>query len=108
MTYRQLSETSNRYARWALGEGLAAGDVVCLLMPNCPQYFAIWLGITRVGAFASLINSNLSGDMLAHAVEIVAPKNRVCDRRRLVSQWRSDAQGRPRLLLFRRPGRRYL
>src|SRR5271156_2684579 len=75
MTYRQLAETSNRYARWALGEGLAAGDVVCLLMPNCPEYFAIWLGITRVGGIVALLNTNLVGDALAYAVNLVAPKH---------------------------------
>jgi fatty-acyl-CoA synthase len=75
MTYRDLSETSNRYARWSLGKGVAAGDVVCLLMSNCPRYFAIWLGITRVGGIVSLINTNLSGESLAHAINIVAPRH---------------------------------
>jgi len=79
MTFRQLAETSNRYARWALRAGVASGDVICLLMPNRPQYFAIWLGITRIGAVVSLINTNLSGDLLAHAVEIVAPKHIIVD-----------------------------
>src|SRR6202162_6282972 len=45
LTYRALAESSNRYARWALGQGLAAGDVVCLIMPNCPEDMAIWLGV---------------------------------------------------------------
>jgi fatty-acyl-CoA synthase len=75
LTYRALAQRSNRYARWALGRGLAAGDVVCLLMPNCPEYMAIWLGITRVGAIVSLVNTNLTGDALAHAINIVAPKH---------------------------------
>ena len=34
LTYRELAERSNRYARWALSEGLGKGEVVCLLMPN--------------------------------------------------------------------------
>jgi fatty-acyl-CoA synthase len=75
MTYRDLSETSNRYARWSLGKGVAAGDVVCLLMSNCPRYLAIWLGITRMGAIVSLINTNLTGEALAHAINIVAPRH---------------------------------
>ena len=44
-------------------------------MPNCPEYVAIWLGITRVGAIVSLLNTNLVGDSLAHAINIVAPKH---------------------------------
>jgi fatty-acyl-CoA synthase len=75
LTYRELAERSNRYARWALGQGIAVGDVVCLLMPNCAEYMAIWLGITRVGGIVSLVNTNLTSDSLAHSIDIVAPKH---------------------------------
>lgn len=73
LSFRGLSQHANRYARWALTQGLAAGDVVGLLMPNCPEYLAIWLGLTRVGAVAALLNTNLAGDALRHSIEIVAP-----------------------------------
>src|SRR5271170_1070298 len=75
LTYRALAERANRYARWALGQGLAAGDVVCLLMPNCPEYMAVWLGISRIGAVVSLVNTNLIGAALEHSINIVAPKH---------------------------------
>jgi fatty-acyl-CoA synthase len=75
LTYRALAERANQYARWALGQGLAAGDVVCLLMPNCPEYMAIWLGITRVRGIVSLLNTHLTGDSLAHSINLVAPKH---------------------------------
>src|SRR6266851_5447575 len=74
-TYRALAQRANQYARWALGQSLAPGDVVGLLMPNCPEYMAIWLGITRVGGIVSLLNTNLTGDSLAHAINIVTPKH---------------------------------
>ena len=73
LTYRALAERSNRYARWALEQGLAKGETVCLLMPNRPEYMAIWLGVTRVGAVVSLLNTNLVGPSLAHCINIVAP-----------------------------------
>ena len=44
-TYRELSGRANRYARWALAQNLAKGDAVALIMPNRPEYVAIWLGI---------------------------------------------------------------
>ena len=74
-TYRDLAERSNRYARWALAQGLNKGEAVCLLMPNRPEYMAIWLGITRVGGVAALLNTNLSGASLAHCINIVEPKH---------------------------------
>jgi fatty-acyl-CoA synthase len=75
LTYRGLAERSKRYAEWALRQGLSFGDVVCLLMPNCPDYLAIWLGITRVGGVVSLLNTNLVGDSLAHSIHIVDPRH---------------------------------
>jgi fatty-acyl-CoA synthase len=74
LTYRALAERSNRYSRWALDQGLVKGDAVCLIMPNRPEYMAIWLGITSVGCVVALLNSNLAGPPLAHCVDIVAPK----------------------------------
>ena len=88
MTYRELAESSNQYARWALRQGVSTGDVICLLMPNCPQYVAIWLGITRVGGIVSLLNTNLTGESLAHAINIVAPSISLPARNSLIISWR--------------------
>ena len=74
-TYRDLSERSHRYSRWALSLGINKGDVVCLLMPNRPEYMAVWLGITRVGGVVALLNTNLPGHALAHCINIVEPKH---------------------------------
>ena len=65
----------SRVARWALDQGIGAGDGVALFMPNCPDYLAIWLGITRVGGVVALVNANLAGDALARAIALVAPKH---------------------------------
>jgi fatty-acyl-CoA synthase len=75
MTFGELADRANRYARWALKQGVAKGDVVCLLMPNCPEYLAIWLGITKVGGVVALLNTNQFGTALAHSINIVAPKH---------------------------------
>jgi fatty-acyl-CoA synthase len=60
-SYRTLAERINRYARWALSVGIEAGDTVCLFMPSRPDYIAAWLGITKVGGVAALINTKLVG-----------------------------------------------
>jgi fatty-acyl-CoA synthase len=75
LTYRELAERSNRYARWALAQGLAKGDTVCLLMPNRPEFMAVWLGVTRAGGVVALINTNLAGAALAHCINVVEPKH---------------------------------
>ncbi len=75
LSYRGLVRRANQYARWALEQGLAKGDVVCLLMTNRPEYFAVWLGITSVGVVVSLLNTNLGGTSLAHCIRIVSPRH---------------------------------
>jgi fatty-acyl-CoA synthase len=74
MTYRELSQRINQYARWALEQRIAKGEVVGLLMTNRPEYLAIWLGITSVGGVVSLLNTNLTGPSLAHCINVVAPR----------------------------------
>jgi fatty-acyl-CoA synthase len=73
LSYAELGERVEHYARWALNQRLTPGDVVCLIMPNCPEYLAIWLGVTRVGGVVALINTNLVGDALRHVIDIVRP-----------------------------------
>jgi fatty-acyl-CoA synthase len=79
LTYGELARQSNRYSRWALAQGLAKGDTICLFMPNRPEYLAIWLGITRVGGVVSLLNTNLIGLSLAHCINIVQPAHIIVD-----------------------------
>jgi fatty-acyl-CoA synthase len=77
LSYSALAERCNRYSRWALAHGVSCGDVVCLLMPNCPDYMAIWLGVTRIGGIVALINTNLAGNQLVHAINLVASKHAI-------------------------------
>jgi len=72
LSYRALAGRVNRYARWALSAGVGTGDVVCLFMPGSPDYIAAWLGITRVGGVAALVNTRLVGRSLAHCVDVAA------------------------------------
>jgi fatty-acyl-CoA synthase len=74
-TYQGLIARANRYARWALTQNLGKGETVCLLMPNRPDYLAIWLGITSVGGVVALINTQLRGPSLAHCIDLVAPRH---------------------------------
>ncbi len=74
-SFRELSARANQYARWALDQPLAKGEVVALLMNNRPEYFALWLGITRVGGVVALLNTNLVGSSLSHCIRTVEPKH---------------------------------
>ena len=70
LSYGELSALTNQYSRWAIAEGLRAGDRVGLMMANCPDYVAIWIGLTRVGVVVALLNTQIVGDGLRHCIAI--------------------------------------
>jgi fatty-acyl-CoA synthase len=78
-SYAQLAARANQVSRWALAEGISKSDTVCLLLPNSPHYLALWLGLTRIGAVAALLNTNLRGDGLAHCIKVAAPRHIIVD-----------------------------
>jgi fatty-acyl-CoA synthase len=75
VSHRELASRSTRYARWARAQAVSKGDVICLIMPNRPEYMACWLGLTRAGGVVALINTNLTGASLAHCINVVQPKH---------------------------------
>ena len=56
LTYRELEALTNRFARALTALGVAKGDRVCILSPNCPEYIIAFYAIARVGAVASPMN----------------------------------------------------
>ncbi len=74
LTYRALSRRINQYARWALANGVDKGDSVALLMPNRPEYLAIWLGLAKAGGVVALLNTQITGAALAHCIRVAGAK----------------------------------
>lgn len=73
LNYHELAERVRRYARWAIHQGFAPGTTICLLLNNCADYLAIWLGLTRARLAVALLNTHLTGDSLAHSIRIAQP-----------------------------------
>ena len=67
-SYAQWNERANRVAHWARRQGLRHGDVVALLMDNRPEYLFVWSGLAKLGVVTALLNTNLTGPMLDHAL----------------------------------------
>jgi fatty-acyl-CoA synthase len=70
LSFAELAGRARRYTRWARTQGWGAGDVVALLAPNQPDYFAAWVGISRTGATVALLNTHLRGRALAHCLTV--------------------------------------
>jgi fatty-acyl-CoA synthase len=69
-SFRALAARMNQYSRWGLSTGVTSGETVALMMGNRPEYFAIWLGLTQVGAIVALIGHDLRAPALAHALKV--------------------------------------
>jgi long-chain acyl-CoA synthetase len=50
LTYRQLQEEAERFAKALLSLGIRKGDRVGLVLPNCPQYVVAFYALQRLGA----------------------------------------------------------
>lgn len=49
-------------------------DIVCMMQQNHPVFFITLLGISKIGAIPSLINTNLADDSLLHCIKIANTK----------------------------------
>jgi fatty-acyl-CoA synthase len=83
VSYRALAARANRVARWASAKGFEPGAVICLLMPNCPDYVAIWLGLTRAQCVVALVNTNLISDTLLHSIRVAGSNHLIVAERLL-------------------------
>lgn len=74
-SYLEYDRRANRYARWALKQGVEKGEIVGLLMTNRPEYLVAWLGLARAGAVIALLNTGINGKVLAQSIEVARPKH---------------------------------
>ena len=72
-TYGDWNARANQVAHWGRERGLRRGDVVALLMENRPEYLFVWSGLAKLGVVTALVNTNLSGRALDHALDAARP-----------------------------------
>ncbi|MFN0264054.1 long-chain-acyl-CoA synthetase [Tepidamorphus sp. 3E244] len=78
-TYAQLATRIARWSRWALAQGISKGDRVALAMGSRPDYVACWAGITAIGGVVALINTQLKGEGLRHAIAVSEANHVITD-----------------------------
>lgn len=76
-TYAEFNQEVNRHAHAYAALGVSPGDVVALMMENRPQFLFHVLGLHKLGAVASLLNSHVRGPALLHALGVAEPKHLV-------------------------------
>jgi acyl-CoA synthetase (AMP-forming)/AMP-acid ligase II len=68
-TYASLLDAAVRAGRSLLGLGVARGDHVGILMPNCMDFVEVMFGAAMVGAWVVPINARFKGRELAYVTE---------------------------------------
>ena len=66
MTYQDLMEWSDRFARGLTEKGLKKGDVVVLNMPNVPHYVIALVGALKAGCVVSGLSPLFTPDEMAY------------------------------------------
>lgn len=75
LSWADVDQGANRYARWSRELGLKKGDVVTLFMENRPEYVVAWLGLVKRGIVTALVNTNLAGQPLSHSLAVAGAKH---------------------------------
>ena len=81
VTYGELDRLSDACAAAFASLGVARGDRVGLLLPNCPQFFIAQFGAWKLGAIVAPLNptyteAELEGPLRDHGVETVVALTR--------------------------------
>ncbi len=74
ITWADFNALANRYAHSLAGRGVGKGDTVSLLMENRIEYLAAITAVSKLGAIAGLINTNLRERPLIHCINVTESK----------------------------------
>lgn len=79
ISYDEMNRNANKIANGFSELGVGKGENVCILMPNCPEYFYLWFGLSKIGAVEVPINVHYKGDMLEYILNNSEAKILVVD-----------------------------
>lgn len=68
MTWSELDQLSDIFARVLFDMGFKKGERLALLMPNCPQFLICQLGAWKAGAIVSPLNPRYTESELEHCL----------------------------------------
>ncbi|MCZ6504318.1 MAG: long-chain-acyl-CoA synthetase [Gammaproteobacteria bacterium] len=74
ITWKELNDRANRVARLLKVHGIVLGDCVSLFMQNRIEFVVQVLAVSKLGAIAGLINTNLTRQQLVHCITLTESK----------------------------------
>lgn len=74
ISYAQLHERSNRFARGLAAMGIGPGDRVAAMLHNGPEFFEVLFGCAKLGAIFVPINFRLMAPEVGRIIEACTPR----------------------------------
>ncbi len=74
LSYGTVNSQANQIANGLIARGVAPGESVSVMLPNCEQFVPTWYGILKAGAVMSSINTAYKGDFLSWTINLVEAK----------------------------------
>ena len=69
ITFGELDDYADRFARMLIANGFRKGDVVGIHLPNIPEYVIAWLGIMKAGCVSSGVSPLLAPLEVEHQLK---------------------------------------
>ena len=69
-TFKEVLTFSDRVCDYFASQGFKDGDVVAIFTENCPEYMPMWVGMSKAGVVAALVNFNLRDVALSHCIRV--------------------------------------
>ncbi len=85
--FSQVEDLTNQLANFFLAEGYSHGDVIALVLDNSIEYPCVWIGLSKIGCIAALINSNLRATSLLHSIRTVNAKGIITSKQLLPGKY---------------------
>src|SRR5436190_24129848 len=79
-TYAELHQRTDRLTGWLTAQGIAKGDRVALLAPNCLEYFELQFACGRLGAIMLPLNWRLTVPELTYILSDATPRLLIHDK----------------------------
>jgi crotonobetaine/carnitine-CoA ligase len=79
LSYKQCDALCGTAARSLADLGVGRGDLVAILLPNCPEMVVTWFAANRIGAVAAPVNTAFRGPSLAHVLNLTGAAVLVVD-----------------------------
>ena len=70
LTFGEFDREVNRLANGLLAIGVRRGEMVGVMLPNCPEFALLWLALLRIGAVEAPISTAFRGPGLAHLLDL--------------------------------------